>query len=578
VRSFLVLLLVVLLSFSVSAVVIGSCPINITDDSTLSGNISNSTSCITIASNNVSLDCLGFTISGNNTGFGIVAENVTNISIENCIVDSFVTNIRLFNVSNSSFSNNTILNSTGASFSLDLGSNVSIFNNNASTNVSPAWLVSNSSNLTFQNNSGAAIFDLINHSTFSDSMGAGLVFSNLFNATITNNSGTGILGAGISFFNISNSTFTNNTGFSASFAGLMFDNCSFSNLTENFGRTASGFGIVLASSNRNYLRNNLGVSYSDPFTFGFAQASMLFNSSSNNTLLNNTFLSNSSSAIHFYGGSGDNALYITILGANNSWILSDALSSGNNITDTYFNNSFGTIRSILNTTVPVSINVSTAVLNVSLNYSFLNASNISFLNLTSQIILRGLNFSDADLFVDPDGTGVFTSCDPPLCTEVSYSGGVFVFVVTSFSGQSAGAASSGGSGGSGGGSSGGGAGGGGGGGSSDDAFVCPAYCGDARYADISVCQTSVCRSNIPVEFPRFNIPEVAEPAPVPVSAPVEVAAKEPEPLPDPIPSVVEESLPDLEDDGWAVSTSLIVMLLFGGGFVWFALYELHKPR
>ncbi len=156
-------------------------------------------------------------------------------------------------------------------------------------------------------------------------------------------------------------------------------------------------------------------------------------SSSNNTRINNSeFSSNIGQAIRFAGTSQNNTFLNTLLRANLTWVLTAAATTLNNMTNTTFEALNGSIRIVPTVTVPANISVNGTNLNISSNRAFLNSSVLGFLNTSAQITLRGLTFTDPKPQVDFNDAGIFVDCTTPQCTEVSFSGGVFVFDVTGF--------------------------------------------------------------------------------------------------------------------------------------------------
>ncbi|MBI4146977.1 DUF11 domain-containing protein, partial [Candidatus Woesearchaeota archaeon] len=91
-----------------------------------------------------------------------------------------------------------------------------------------------------------------------------------------------------------------------------------------------------------------------------------------------------------------------------------------------------------NFTMSGAHSITRAKFNVSSNNTFVNSTNLSFLNTSAQITLRGLSFTDPRPRVDFNDDGVFEQCNPPQCVEVSFTGGVYVFNVSSFTSYAAG--------------------------------------------------------------------------------------------------------------------------------------------
>jgi parallel beta-helix repeat protein len=106
-----------------------SCPVTINTTTTLNSNLNSGTSCITIGGNNLVLDCAGYQVTyntdGGNSDYGIGADRKSNITLQNCaIIDnigtgSYISGINFTKV-NSSTIRNTVINSTGSSYTFGI--------------------------------------------------------------------------------------------------------------------------------------------------------------------------------------------------------------------------------------------------------------------------------------------------------------------------------------------------------------------------------------------------------------------------------------------------------------------------
>src|SRR3989344_6425351 len=130
-------LFLMLFSFQVSAVDFNYCPITINDSSTLTADVTVTTSCVVLNNSNTFLDCNGKKISWNSAGgngdTAVRAENVSNITIKNCILSDVntggaaVLGINLTNVSYSFVFNNTVHgNGTAHNYAISIGRNSNI--------------------------------------------------------------------------------------------------------------------------------------------------------------------------------------------------------------------------------------------------------------------------------------------------------------------------------------------------------------------------------------------------------------------------------------------------------------------
>jgi hypothetical protein len=81
-----------------------------------------------------------------------------------------------------------------------------------------------------------------------------------------------------------------------------------------------------------------------------------------------------------------------------------------------------------------SQDVTKARLNISLNRSYVNDSNLTFFNTTSIVTLRGITFSDPEPVIDyGDNNGTFVFCQPGVCREIGFLNNAFTFNVTQWS-------------------------------------------------------------------------------------------------------------------------------------------------
>jgi len=159
-------------------------------------------------------------------------------------------------------------------------------------------------------------------------------------------------------------------------------------------------------------------------------------------LFNNTFSDNNITA------RGTLSYGILILNANNSqftntllndtaeWINSSAFTF-TNLTNTTFATPNGSIRipNLFNLNGTQDLNRSR--LNISFNNSFVNSTNLSFINQSAQLTLNAIAFTDPAPIADLEDDGTFASCPEPQCTEVSYDGSTFIFNVSSFTSYAA---------------------------------------------------------------------------------------------------------------------------------------------
>ncbi|MBI4146721.1 right-handed parallel beta-helix repeat-containing protein [Candidatus Woesearchaeota archaeon] len=459
-----------------------ACPLNITTSTTLAENVTCPATAIQIQSNNVELDCAGFNVSYANSaaGNGIFVFQRSNVTVRNCNVVK---------------TNASVVGSSG--FLVQSTNNSRFVNNSATTNGagSRGMLIVSVINSTFENNTGVGVSDegiVVGSSTNntlrgntgrSTSGGYGLHVQSASANFLFGNTGNSSTSIGLRLNSATNNTLIENTGVSGSLAGIGLEGSSNNTLSGNNGTgLADARGISLsASSVNNTLIRNRGTS-------GSNRGMDLLSGSNNNILFHNTGLSNSGNGMELAGnnntfynntfviaitnttgsaidisGEGNNLANTSILGGQNAmrftassnntfvnttlvtgstWVEVDATSQNNSFTRTLFHSNNGSILMINTAIIPVSTSIvhepDNNNLNTSFNNSFLNSTNLTFLNTSAQITLRGLSFTDPRPRVDFNDDGVFEQCNPPQCIEVSYVGGVLVFNVSSFTSYAAG--------------------------------------------------------------------------------------------------------------------------------------------
>lgn len=167
------------------------------------------------------------------------------------------------------------------------------------------------------------------------------------------------------------------------------------------------------------------------------------NSESGNVYTNNRVSALTGTAINIMGSFDPTNFTNTIIESGNVWAsLSPTNAMGIfTMVNTTFRNAFGDINVVPRVTAPVST-VDQSNLVIALNRSFINSTNLTWLNTTSNIVLHGLPFATAPAAVfDLADTGVYVACNAPRCTNTAYAAGTFSMQVsrwTSYAAQVAG--------------------------------------------------------------------------------------------------------------------------------------------
>jgi parallel beta-helix repeat protein len=350
-------------------------------------------SCIIVNADNITLSCAGFSIGGNAAGTGINVTNRANVTIKDCVLENFT--------------NNIVLNSTNASV---------IVNTTARKSTSTSILVRQGLRNLLANNTVSGDF-------------IGILLFNGSNNTLRSNNVSGI-STGITLFFTQNNTLINDTGASTSGTGIFLTASINNTLNSVLATSVSGNGLMFSSMGlgNNVIANTTGRSSSGIGVYLTSGANL-------NTLLNVTAASDSNAALAFDFSSGSNLFNDTTLLSNSTWLSADSDSYFNTLTNASFVSQFGGIAVLRNFTLPNATTVTLASLNITSNRAFLNSTNLSFLNQTAVITLNGVTSVDPKPQVALVDGGAFSDCLPtadPFCTELSFSGGVFVFNVSHF--------------------------------------------------------------------------------------------------------------------------------------------------
>lgn len=307
----------------------------------------------------------------------------------------------------------------------------------------------------------------------------GLALASVFGVNVTNNTiyTLGLDGnPAIDIFNGGNNSIINNTlypnGTSSDNIGIRVrtlaispSNVSQNNISYNYIQTfgtVTNFGIYLSVSalNNTVAHNRIFTNGSAGFNYGIAiDQGSGFNNITNNTILTNgttnnhgiaVSLASSNNSFEFnnittqnpnsYGISisASEALQFanTTLNALPLWMTVDATAFAN-FTNTRFDTQFGSIVFPLRLAVNGTLNVTQDQLNVTLNRTFVNSTNLSVFNSSAFGMLTGLSLVDPSVAVDYEDDGTYALCPADTCTANSYAGGVFKFNVshwTSFAG------------------------------------------------------------------------------------------------------------------------------------------------
>ncbi|MCK4670840.1 MAG: right-handed parallel beta-helix repeat-containing protein, partial [Nanoarchaeota archaeon] len=159
------------------------CGMTITQDTTLTKNLTGTITCITIGAHNVVFDCAGYTITGNySTGtYGVSSTGKANITVKNCDIFNFSNGIFIQGSNNATLLNNTLRNNSAYGISLSSQTNSRILNNTLYNNSDGNIITTSSSH-------GAQI---INNNVTDSSGGWGIYVGTSQNSSLRDNVANG---------------------------------------------------------------------------------------------------------------------------------------------------------------------------------------------------------------------------------------------------------------------------------------------------------------------------------------------------------------------------------------------------
>ncbi|MEK6849787.1 MAG: hypothetical protein AABY01_04435, partial [Nanoarchaeota archaeon] len=193
------------------------------------------------------------------------------------------------------------------------------------------------------------------------------------------------------------------------------------NSIEHNRINTTGYGIILGNAagftnvtNNSIVSSLIGLSISG--------------TAANTSFLNNNFSTNGT-AISMTGSGNNTNFTNNILSNASVWI---SASAGNlvNFTNTTFENRFGSIRFPLRLPFNGSRTVNNANLNITLNRTRLNATNLTWLNSSAFITLNGITATSPNPVVDFADLGTYINCPAEVCTEIDYVSDVYRFNVS----------------------------------------------------------------------------------------------------------------------------------------------------
>jgi hypothetical protein len=363
------------------------------------------------------------------SNYGIVLFNVSRVNVTGNVVQTNGTDFNYGIFLPTTSSNNSIVNNSV----LTNGDSASNFGIYAFTLSHDNWLVSNFINTNgTSNNYGIRIQERSN-------------FTIVANNTITTSGVTGNIGIYLQPFAShtlveGNSIFTNgnskNHGIEIS-SGSPFNTVRHNTIITNGTAAGANMGIYIRTRNNTITNNTIT-------TFGNSSHAVLLEKASNfNIFLGNNLTTHDNSSYAFYlTASNTSTFNNSILSSPVEWIFVGSNALNHSFVNTTFTNPHGRIQYTLNFTLSGLTNISQSKLNITNNNVSLNTTNIVSLNQSAIITIYNLTFDEPKPLIDLNDDGAFDDCSlstTPICENLSYAAGVFVFNVTHFSSYSAGA-------------------------------------------------------------------------------------------------------------------------------------------
>ncbi len=263
--------------------------------------------------------------------------------------------------------------------------------------------------------------------------------SNLVSGNRVTIQGTADFNEGIMLFqNSSNNTIRNNTistNGTLQNEGIRLENDAHGNLIagntiRSFGSIGESEGILIITvSTNNSIVNNTIITNGGPDSHGIE----VVDRSNNNQFMNTNITVNATGSVGVRIFNANNTVFNnTIISTRSDWVNLTGVTENINFTNTTFLSGNGSVRFPGRFTVNGTRVITGAQINISFNQVLVNTTNLTFLNTSAQITLRGITFFDPTPAVNfSDGTS-FADCPSTICSEISFTGGVFVYNVTQF--------------------------------------------------------------------------------------------------------------------------------------------------
>ncbi len=401
-------------------------------------------------SNNVTNNIINTTGTTTNHGIDIDTDSGNNLVLNNTINygGSSSGNRGILLTTRAFFNNithNRITNKggTSANYGIELttAANASTIEYN---NISTNGTTTTNYGITITSSTGNNITNNIIFTNGSSS-NEGIIITTNSNNTIVNSNNITTTGTGASNFGIDlistavanniTSNVINTSGTATNFGIFLSTNSDNStidrnNITAGGSSTANhGVYLVLNSSNNNVTNNVINASGSGTI-YGLAVENITEGNSMNRFDSNNISISSAGSFGVFIRAANDTIFNNTYIRDVPNWTSS---ARGNN-NNTFENTTFANINGTISFTGTFQLNgtrdITLALLNTTFNRSFVNSSNLTFLNTTATVRLYIPGLASPRVFLDTEDDTSYAVCQVGRCTIINYTASVLTFTVT----------------------------------------------------------------------------------------------------------------------------------------------------
>jgi len=386
---------------------------NITEDVFFCPGTFNLANGININASNVVVTCNSTVLNGTGSNNGITVTGRGNITITGCTIFGYNSGISGTTVQNSTFINNTILNTPGDGISLS-GSTGNTISSNVILNTSFNGILltsSSSNNLIFGNEVNQSGLDGIKISTLSS--------NNTISSNTLYDNGIILTGRSIVIDSSENNTVSSNVIQRSSTSSILISIAPGNIITNNNILNSGTNGISLFSSNSNFILNNTltnssygvlinksssGNNISSNTVFNTTVSGMLIQGSDNNTLASNS-ISFHSGAI-FSGG-------IELQDSRNTKIINNILNNNTNniaLSNSTFTNITG--NTISNATPRAGISLKSSSHNTTISNNNIRGSSIYGINAESSsqltIVANNLDRGSSGISILTSNTSIIS--------------------------------------------------------------------------------------------------------------------------------------------------------------------------